>query len=151
MKTFGKNSTPALRTSRVLIATQVVEQSLDLDFDTLVTDLAPIGLLIQRAGRLWRHERPERSGLPELLVVGPEPVVEADEDWFSRSFPRAKYVYRDHARLWLSARALEGAGAIESPAGLRALIEFVYGDDADLRISGRAAGHFLRCRRPGGR
>ena len=143
VKTFGKNSTPALRTSRVLIATQVVEQSLDLDFDTLVTDLAPIDLLIQRAGRLWRHERPERSGLPELLVVGPEPVVEADEDWFSRSFPRAKYVYRDHARLWLSARALEGAGAIESPAGLRALIEFVYGDDADLRIPAALQGIFF--------
>ena len=92
VEAFGKRSTCADRAGRVLVATQVVEQSLDLDFDTLVTDLAPIDLLIQRAGRLWRRERPERSGRPELLVVGPEPVAGADEDWFSRAFPRARYV-----------------------------------------------------------
>ena len=129
VETFGKRSTPCDRKGRVLIATQVVEQSLDLDFDVLVTDLAPIDLLIQRAGRLWRHDRPEREGRPELLVVGPDPVDDAGKDWFSRAFPRAAYVYLDHARLWLTARTLRGAGAIESPAGLRALVEAVYADD----------------------
>ena len=132
--TFGKKSKQENRCGQVLIATQVVEQSLDLDFDTLVTDLAPIDLLIQRAGRLWRHERLERKGHLELLVVGPEPVTDADEDWFIRAFPRAGYVYTDHARLWLSARALQDAGVIESPGGLRTLIETVYGDQAEDAI-----------------
>ena len=129
VRTFGKNSEPKEREGRVLIATQVVEQSLDLDFDALITDLAPIDLLIQRAGRLWRHDRREREGWPELLVVAPEPADDADEKWFGRAFPRAKYVYPDHARLWMTARRLQDAGAIESPGGLRSLVESVYGDD----------------------
>ena len=131
---FGKCSRRNERAGRVLIATQVVEQSLDLDFDVLVSDLAPVDLLIQRAGRLWRHDRPDRAGELQMLVVGPEPVEDADEEWFARTFPRAKYVYRDHARLWLTARTLKGAGAIESPTGLRALIESVYGDECDASL-----------------
>ncbi len=56
---------------RVLIATQVVEQSLDLDFDLLITDLAPVDLVLQRAGRLWRHRREKRPiDQPLLLIAG---------------------------------------------------------------------------------
>ena len=133
VSTFGKASEPDRRAGKVLIATQVVEQSLDLDFDSMISDLAPIDLLIQRAGRLWRHRR-ERKGHPELLVVTPPPVSSAGEDWFKIAFPRAAYVYRNHARLWLTARMLEEAGVIESPGGLRRLIEAVYGDEAEARI-----------------
>ena len=54
---FGSESTPDLRRGQMLIATQVAEQSLDVDFDLVVSDLAPIDRLIQRAGRLCRHVR----------------------------------------------------------------------------------------------
>ena len=127
---FGKDSAPDDRRGQVLVATQVVEQSLDLDFDVIVSDLAPIDLLIQRAGRLWRHDRRERRGSPELVVVGPEAGRDADKDWFNRALRRASYVYRDHARLWLTASVLLRRGCIDTPGDSRSLVEAVYGEGA---------------------
>ena len=132
LRTYGKSIQPEQRAGRVLVATQVVEQSLDLDFDTLISDLAPVDLLIQRAGRLWRHRREHRDGWPNptLQVVSPEPTDDPDTHWYRRAFPRAAYVYSAHARLWLTARVLKERGVIESPQGLRSLVESVYGEEA---------------------
>ncbi|MEU3203624.1 CRISPR-associated endonuclease Cas3'' [Streptomyces cyaneofuscatus] len=78
---FGRTDKPAVRRPAgprgvVLVATQVIEQSLDFDFDLVVSDLAPMALLLQRAGRVWRHltpspARPAWADSPRLLVLAP--------------------------------------------------------------------------------
>jgi CRISPR-associated endonuclease/helicase Cas3 len=131
MRRFGRKRDPGSPQGHVLVATQVIEQSLDLDFDLMVTDLAPIDLIIQRAGRLWRHARNERPvGGPELIVLSGEPVEAPDKDWASHVLGRGAYVYPDHALLSRSARALFRAGGIATPEGVRALVEAVY-DEAN--------------------
>ena len=133
VETFGKASRAEDRAGKVLVATQVVEQSLDLDFDFLASDLAPIDLLIQRAGRLWRHEWRDRGGEPDFFIVAPSAADDPPESWFESFLPRAAYVYRDHARLWITARTLEQFAVMESPGGLRTLLETVYGPEAEER------------------
>jgi CRISPR-associated endonuclease/helicase Cas3 len=124
----GKASTPAQRSGRIVVSTQVIEQSLDLDFDVLVTDLCPIDLLIQRAGREWRHEREGRPvEVPVMYVVSPDPIYGADENWYRSMFRAASFVYPSAALLWLSARELFRAGKLVTPDGVRPLVEAVYG------------------------
>jgi CRISPR-associated endonuclease/helicase Cas3 len=144
LRRFGPRSGPAERSGRLVVATQVVEQSLDLDFDTLVSDLAPIDLLIQRAGRLRRHLRDARGariedaadgrGEPVLHLHGPPPLDGAGGDWFAAAFPGAALVYPDHGALWLGARWLAERGRLRVPEDLRGVVEHVYSGEAEDRI-----------------
>lgn len=71
----GKNSTPESRSGLVVVGTQVLEQSLDIDFDMLITDMCPMDLLLQRMGRLHRHERgvrPDPAKTPVCYVITDE-------------------------------------------------------------------------------
>ncbi|MGC8877003.1 CRISPR-associated helicase Cas3' [Thermus sp.] len=115
---FGKGGPRPERA--ILVATQVAEQSLDLDFDLLYTDLAPVDLLFQRSGRLHRHERPrpEKHAGPKLLLGVPEGL----------DFGKPLYwdsVYEDFVLLatW---RALSGRDRLRVPGDLEALLEEVY-------------------------
>ena len=61
------------RGGRVLVGTQTLEQSLDLDADLLITDLCPADVLLQRIGRLHRHSRPRPAGFEQAKVIVLEP------------------------------------------------------------------------------
>jgi len=110
----------------LLVTTQIVEQSLDLDFDLMVSDLAPIDLLLQRVGRLHRHprkDRPELFDTPILWV----PTPQTDADGIPVFDPGTAQVYHPHVllRTWLT---LCDASGISVPGEVSSLIESVYGD-----------------------
>ena len=132
MERFGPASEAEQRRG-VLVCSQVLQESLDVDLDLVVTDLAPVDLLLQRMGRLWRHPRrnPYRPiGGPRLLVVSSEPADEPAVNWIAGALPGTSRVYADHALLWRSARALFRRGEVCVPEDVRALVEEVYAEGA---------------------
>jgi CRISPR-associated endonuclease/helicase Cas3 len=58
----------------IVIGSQTLEQSLDIDADILITDLCPADVLLQRIGRLHRHDLPRPAGyeIPRCMVLSPE-------------------------------------------------------------------------------
>lgn len=146
---FDKSSSAEKRRGRLLIATQVVEQSLDLDFDVMITDLAPIDLMLQRAGRLHRHVRDQYGSFKQngedersdavLTIFCPEYSDNPNADWYSTQFPNAKWVYKNHARLWAGMKQLMEIEARIIPQNIRPLVEAVYGEQCQIPKGLRAS------------
>lgn len=122
------------RAGFVLVGTQVLESSLDFDFDVMVSDIAPIAGLIQRAGRLWRHmdRRPAATRpvtAPILHILSPDPNDVQDAHWLRGTLGSGAFVY-SLADIWRSAQVIFEKGEIRAPEGLRGLVEAVHGSDA---------------------
>lgn len=84
IRLFGKEKSERPKKA-ILVATQVVEQSLDVDFDVMMTAIAPIDLLLQRLGREFRHDdtpRPSHLSAPYLYVLIPSKPGEFAADGF---------------------------------------------------------------------
>lgn len=123
LKSFGKDKAHRPRRA-IAISTQVMEQSLDLDFDWMASELAPIDLLLQRAGRLHRHEhtiRPAALQETELMILcddgenGAPPRLDV---------PDKMYAHFILLQTWLALRAK--AGVLCLPDDIETLIETVY-------------------------
>ena len=122
MKRIGKHSTPEQRDKLIVVGTQVLEQSLDIDLDFLVTELCPMDLLLQRIGRLHRHEgrarpRPVAQARCAVLDTGTEDFDEG-----------SKAVYGEWL-LWRTRKFLPTA--ITLPHDIAPLVQDVYGWEPD--------------------
>lgn len=119
---YGKDSDRRAVGGRILVATQVVEQSLDLDFDWMVTQLCPVDLLFQRMGRLHRHardpsERPEGFKHPRCVVIVPDKEGQ---------YGNSQYVYENTRVLWRTEQLVCKNDAVIFPNAYRDWIERVY-------------------------
>ncbi len=143
MKHFGKGSTQHERAGRVLIATQVFQESLDADADVMISDLCLIDDLVQRAGRLHRHKRdvlgnpvtekvPDERPDPVLIINAPPWQAEPDQDWLKRHSRNTQAVYQAPGKIWLTQSYLQKFGAIRLPEEARNMIEYVYDNDAAI-------------------
>lgn len=129
LESFGQRGNRCGR--KLLIATQVAEQSLDLDFDVIATDLAPIDLVLQRAGRLWRHKRSSRpTHEPVLLVSG---LAENEPPSFQKPLWWGA-VYREDIllRTW---SLLKTKQQLILPDEIDSLVQAVYEEKVEVRES----------------
>ncbi len=110
-------------TGRILVATQVIEQSLDLDFDWLLTQLCPVDLLFQRLGRLHRHARPHRPPGYEQPACTILTVAEPDYGLHEK-------IYGDPRLLWRTEQLLSSHPSIPFPVAYRDWIEAVYASES---------------------
>ena len=149
-KLFGKGEdtkrpNPNRPRKAIVVATQVLEQSLDVDFDLMISMLAPIDLLLQRAGRIHRHDvnhpiRPAKLSEPVLYCLHPD--IAKDTDSPEHIFGNAEaYIYEPHSLFYtvisLQNRAKQAipysVTTVAMPEDMEALIDDVY--EGQLKIS----------------
>ena len=134
----------------IVIGTQTLEQSLDIDADLLITDLCPMDVLLQRIGRLHRHDLPRPSGFeePRAIVMMPETGLDGltaprffnglggweAEDGFVG-------IYRDLAGLELTRQLIEGKPIWRLPDMNRELVEGATHPDQTERLIDEKGGN----------
>ena len=115
---------------RILVGTQVLEQSLDIDADFLVSRFAPTDMLLQRMGRLWRHaDTPRPAGARcEVWLLAPE--LDAAVESPQVAFGASAYVYAPYV-LCRSLAVWRLLNSVSLPQDIRGLIEATYAEQAE--------------------
>jgi len=133
LRRFGPPSAGPERPARhIVVASQVVEQSLDVDFDLLITDLAPIDLVLQRMGRLHRHERGKgQCGRPPKLRRAQAFITGVGlGDGPPRLDPGGIAVYGAYPLLRAAAALHDRfGGVLELPTDIAPLVSAAYGQE----------------------
>ena len=124
---FGKGAEERTQRGRILVGTQVLEQSLDIDADFLVTRFCPTDMLLQRLGRLWRHAslfRPPEARR-EAWLLHPaltDVLAQPEEAWGVTGRVYMPYVLFRSLELW------EHRAEVVLPQDIRSLLEATYAD-----------------------
>jgi CRISPR-associated endonuclease/helicase Cas3 len=136
---FGKDGAKTrTQQGRILVGTQVLEQSLDIDADFLVTRIAPTDMLLQRLGRLWRHTETTRppTARREAWILSPDLAMAIATPEQEQAFGSTARVYAPY----VLCRSLEVWQVITSvllPSQIRGLIEATYlkrqGESEDMQ------------------
>ena len=112
----------------VLVATQVVEQSVDIDADVLFSELAPTDMLLQRMGRQWRHLRPERPcSRPETFILAADLQKATGLDEAIEALGRENCLVYAPYLLWRTYQVFAERSRIDLSADVRHLLEQTYG------------------------
>ncbi len=126
---FGKSGIEQRnRKGRILVGTQVLEQSLDIDGDFMVSRICPSDMLLQRIGRLWRHRRNDEIRPPgakrEIWILAPEleKAINNEDEFGKTAYVYAPYILCRTLELW---RNLE---MIRLPDQMRDVIEQTYSE-----------------------
>lgn len=108
----------------LLVATQIVEQSVDIDADCLVTDLAPTELILQRIGRLHRHDRPRPVGFEHAVchILHPETDWQGDAKSVKTALHPHHWIYPSLS-LWQASQTFRPLNQIKLPNNIRPLLE----------------------------
>lgn len=133
---YGKRNSDTCRPQKgLVIATQVLEQSLDVDFDLMISDLAPIDLLLQRAGRLHRHENKRPSTLRERVLYVLIPDMTAEKVSFGGSgFVYFPAILAKTGQIFLAEGDSYQSITVNIPDDVSALVEKVYDDSNNIEM-----------------
>lgn len=123
---YGKNGAKSrTQKGRILVGTQVLEQSIDIDADFLITNFCPTDMLFQRFGRLWRHSKNQRpiSAVCESWVITPS--LDICKKNPKKAFGKTGHVYNPYIlyrslQVWLPQRV------VSIPEQIRDYIEQTY-------------------------
>lgn len=112
---------------RILVGTQILQESVDLDSDFLVSRFAPTDMLLQRIGRLWRHEKSVRPDLAkrEAWLLTPElntAIQNAEKEFGNSAKVYAPYVLCRSLEVWHDLKS------VDLPSDIRNLIEATYAE-----------------------
>jgi CRISPR-associated endonuclease/helicase Cas3 len=125
MMAFGPQCSEHRGSGRIVISTQVLQESMDVSFDWGVSDLCDADLLLQRMGRILRHSKDAKQR--HFKVFMPEVVEEPPVNWVRgvNALSSTGYVYTNTTTLWTTAKLIEEHPVWRYPQDIRYLLDTV--------------------------